>query len=198
MRSNRPIPSNLFSPFVFTDPHSVEDGSRVAFIDTETTGLDAENDEVLQLAIVKLDGTVAYTHLFKPVRAERWDEAMKVNHITPEMVSDEPSLLDEKERIESVFESVDIIAGWNVLYDLEMLYACGIDFPSSVLFCDLMPAFCDAWRKEHPEYPLDRSRERLVRATQWLGIRHNAHDALGDTVVLPPIWDWVIERAGSK
>lgn len=192
---NRPIPSNLCDSFV--PPHRTGNRARVAFVDTETTGLDVSSDEVIQVAIVRLDGTVAYSQLLRPVRAKRWDDAMAVNHITPEMVSECPTLLDEKERIEAVLGSIDSLVGWNVRYDIEMLYAGGIDFPDGVEFCDLMPTFCDVWRKGHPDYPEDRNRERLVRVTEWLGIRHNAHDALGDTEVLVPIWDWVAERMGN-
>lgn len=174
------------------------DCSTVCFLDTETTGLDYATDEVIQLAIVLLDGTVAYEGYFKPTHKTEWPDAQRVNHISPEMVSESPFLLDEKDRIEDILAACDVVSGWNVEYDIEMLRAGGIVFPEGVGFCDLMPAFCDAWRAGHPEYPLDRNRERLVRATQWLGIRHNAHDALGDTEVLVPIWEWVIERAGSK
>lgn len=166
----------------------------ILFIDTETTGLDTSEDEVLQLAIVRLDGTVAYDGYFKPRRKRSWPAAEKVNHISPEMVADKPSILDEKDRIEGVFTTGRVVCGWNTEYDVSMLRSSGIDFPEGVALCDLMPAFCSAWRKGHPDYPEDRNRERLVRVTKWLGIEHDAHDALGDTVVLPPIWDWVVDR----
>ncbi len=175
-------------------PHRVDDRATVAFIDTETTGLDTEKDEVIQLAVVLLDGTVAYEGYFKPTCRTEWPEAEKVNHISPEMVSGKPTLLDEKEAVESVFGACDIVCGWNVQYDLEMLRSGGIDFAEGVEFCDLMPAFCNVWRRGHPDYPEDRNRERLVRVTEWLGMEHDAHDALGDTVVLPEVWDWVVSR----
>jgi len=187
-----PIPATTLVPF------PAQDRSKVCFLDTETTGLDYATDEVIQLAIVLLDGTVAYEGYFKPTNKTEWPEAQRVNHISPDMVAEAPFLVDEKGCIEDILAGCDVISGWNVKYDIEMLRAGGIVFPEGVRFCDLMPAFCDAWRKEHPEYPLDRSRERLVRATQWLGIRHNAHDAFGDTEVLVPIWKWVVDRANGE
>lgn len=191
---NRAVCEDTFPEDLFVAPCR---GARVCFLDTETTGLDCATDEVIQLAIVSHDGTVAYSGYFKPVRAVEWPDAEKVNNISPSMLEGKSSLLDEKSRIESVLSSFDVVAGWNVLYDLSMLYACGIDFPSSMEFCDMMPAFCEAWRAEHPDYPLDRQRERLTRVTHWLGLDHDAHDALGDTVVLPRIWSWITSKGLS-
>lgn len=185
------------SPIPSAVPSLAADRSKVCFLDTETTGLDFEADEVIQLAVVLLDGTVAYEGNFKPTHRTEWPEAERVNRISPESVAEAPSLLDEKGRIEAVLGACDMVSGWNVDYDLKMLRAGGICFPEGVEFCDLMPAFCDAWRSEHPDYPEDRNRERLVRVTEWLGLEHDAHDALGDTVVLPVIWDWVAGREAA-
>lgn len=191
---NRPIPADAFPKSRFAAPFPTADKARVCFLDTETTGLDVTTDEVLQLAIILLDGTVAYSGYFKPTHTDEWPGAEKVNHISPSALKDKPALLDERGWIEGALADCNVVVGWNVLYDLEMLYAGGIDFPENVMFCDLMPAFCDAWRVGHPRYPEDRQRERLTRVTHWLGIEHDAHDALGDTEVLVPIWDWVVER----
>lgn len=52
-------------------------------IDTETTGLDADTDELLQVSIIDSQGNTLFNSYIKPLFTENWDEAMAVNHITP-------------------------------------------------------------------------------------------------------------------
>lgn len=53
-------------------------------IDTETTGLDADTDELLQVSIIDGQGNTLFNSYIKPLFTENWDGAMAVNHITPE------------------------------------------------------------------------------------------------------------------
>ena len=63
--------------------------SSTIVIDTETTGLDPEKDELLQVSIIDIDGNELFNSYFKP-HAISWHEAEKVNHISPEMVQNRP------------------------------------------------------------------------------------------------------------
>ena len=56
-------------------------------IDIETTGLDFNQDEILQVSILDIDtGEVLLDSYVKPYFTEDWPEARRVNHITKEMV----------------------------------------------------------------------------------------------------------------
>lgn len=61
-------------------------------IDTETTGLDMFEDELLQVSIIDTDGNVVFDSYFKPIRHSEWYEAQAVNDISPAMVADAPSI----------------------------------------------------------------------------------------------------------
>lgn len=55
-------------------------------LDTETTGLNHYDDEILQLSIIDGSGSILFSEYVKPVRHECWTDAEKVNHISPSMV----------------------------------------------------------------------------------------------------------------
>ena len=69
------------------------DPARILTLDLETTGLTADA-EIIQLSIMNGCGDVLMNRYFKPLYTERWDEAMEVNHITPEQVAcEDPFIL---------------------------------------------------------------------------------------------------------
>ena len=55
-------------------------------LDTETTGLNHYDDEILQLSIIDGSGAILFSEYVKPVHHECWTDAEKVNHISPSMV----------------------------------------------------------------------------------------------------------------
>ena len=73
------------------------DPSRILTLDLETTGLTADA-EIIQLSIMNGCGDVLMNRYFKPLYTERWDEAMEVNHITPEQVAEHTRQLLADER----------------------------------------------------------------------------------------------------
>lgn len=142
---------------------------------------------------------VLYEGFICPSRRRSWKAATRLNHITPKMVAGMPTLKEEKGRIEAILGEADVIAGWNVQFDTRVLYAGGIDVPMRPGgFCDLMPAFCEAWGRENKGYRR-RHLEKLERAVPMLRERlgggfesYDAHDALGDTIILPEVWAWLV------
>lgn len=80
--------------------------------DIETTGTD-EDKEILQMTIVDENKDVVYDGYFRPVNHSSWDEAEKVNHITPEMVKNSPTWDDEKEIITQIFNHANKLITYN-------------------------------------------------------------------------------------
>ena len=62
-------------------------------IDTETTDKNPQTSELLQVSIIDSDGNVLFDSYFRP-ESSFWPEAMKVNHITSEMVKNAPKVGD--------------------------------------------------------------------------------------------------------
>lgn len=107
-------------------------------------------------------------------------------------MANKPHITGEKAAIESVLADADLICGWNLRYDLDMLYAAGIDLPTDDdIYIDLMGAFADAWTSRTGEKMSKKT--KLIDACKLLNIKHKkAHTAVGDSVVLIPIAEWLM------
>lgn len=154
-------------------------------IDTETTGLNPEQDEILQLAIIDADtGAILYNQYHRPLHHDEWPEAQAVNGISPEYVSGcEPITKDLcHSKIQPILSATDEIIGYNTWYDLEMLDSAGYTTDAtSKQIRDAMKmyaAYHGEWSETHGGYKY----KSLIFAAQDLGYvwEGAAHDALGD------------------
>ena len=82
------------------------DPARILTLDLETTGLTADA-EIIQLSIMNGFGQVLLNRYFKPIHTERWDEAMEVNHITPEQVAHEDPFILWADEVSRLFMDAD-------------------------------------------------------------------------------------------
>lgn len=134
--------------------------------DIETTGLYPEIDEILSLAIVDEDMKMVYSHRFRPEHTESWEDAERINGISPEMVKNEPLFRDCVPEIQSVFDRADAIISYNgKRFDIRFLEAAGLAFPQEHIdvMADMLP-----WRM------------KLCVLTEKLDYTFNAHDSAED------------------
>lgn len=158
------------------------DGSKVVYIDVETTGLFPDRDDLLQLAVVGYNGEELYNGYFKPVRKTSWKSAMKINGITPEMVKDSPSFQSELKKIQAIISNSTYVLGYNVSFDRRFLEANGVDF-SNVTFVDVMRTTACYVKFEN---------KKLVTVAKGLGYDFkNAHNALSDVMATKFVFDTV-------
>lgn len=195
--NRRPVRSTFPASMFTTCREAAARKARVVFLDTETTGLVTSTDEVLSVAMVSLDGEVLLDELVRPRHRLRWDKAEEVNGISPADVEGAPSMPELKERVEGILREADVVAGWNVLFDMKMLYAAGIDFPDRFAYAvDLLADYKAAWASGHP----GRKRKPafdLASVASRHGLSHAAHTALGDVAVLVPIWEMLAGGADA-
>ena len=147
----------------------------VAF-DTETTGLDPEECEIIQLSAVKYKNLKAveswdtYINPGIPVS----DDAYAVNGITEEMLEGKPKISQvAKDFFEFVGDAP--IVGYNVAFDLKFMWCAGIDL---ITGRDIYDA-CSASFGLFPKGTLRN--QRLVTVAEALGIEFNAHNSLEDS-----------------
>ena len=98
----------------------------IIVLDTETTGID-EKAEILQLSIIDTDENVLYNKYFKPAHHTTWDEAMRINGITPEMVADCNTFEEMLPEIEAILSKADCIMGYNNLAKKPPTLAVGMN-----------------------------------------------------------------------
>lgn len=155
--------------------NSMEKELEVVAIDTETTGLDSTEDEILQVSIIGASGAVLYNKYFKPQRHETWEEAEKVNHISPKSLIGCPNISTEITHISNILSSAEKIVGYNTPFDLAFLRAAGVQIPESAKIVDVMQMFTEI--KGEPE-----KWHKLTECAEYYGYKWEgaAHDSTAD------------------
>lgn len=150
-------------------------------IDTETTGLNPYDDELLQVSIIDSQGNTLFNSYIKPLFTENWDGAMAVNHITPEMVANAPNILEVKQEINRILNSANIIVGYNTNFDLSFLSAAGIEFEQQQIV-DVMQDFAPIYG-EWNDYYESYKWQKLTTCANYYNYNwgdDTAHDSLAD------------------
>lgn len=108
---------------------NVEKLGNFVVIDTETTGLSASKDAIVEVSAVKFERymPVAVFESFVNPHRSIPEAASKVNHITDDMVSDAPDFSQIRADLVSFIGSSTVI-GHNLDFDLKFLCSAGIAF----------------------------------------------------------------------
>lgn len=146
-------------------------------IDTETTGLNAAEDELLQVSIIDNEGVVLFDSYIRPTQHTEWAEAERVNHITPEMVDNSPTIEEVMLEINNILKRYDKIVGYNVRFDADFLKHNGAEFADNTNFVDSMKIFS-------LYFSADNKRCKLTEAADYFcydwSEHEEAHNSLGD------------------
>jgi hypothetical protein len=95
--------------------------SAPVFVDIETTGLDSERDQIIEISLLNLDGKTIFYSVVRPT--EPIPEFIhELTGITKEMVSKAPTFDEISHKLIEIL-SDQYIAGWNVQFDLRFLYS---------------------------------------------------------------------------
>lgn len=154
---------------------------KILVLDTETTGL-GHRAEILQFSAMWGNEEIAMNQYIRPEHTDRWEQAMSVNHITPGLVADKPTMSELKEKIEALLYNADIIVGYNLPFDLRMLSQNGVELPSEdkVKYVDLMIPFAEIYG-EYNDYFGDYKWQKLITCAHYYGYTGDGwHDSLAD------------------
>lgn len=151
-------------------------------LDTETTGLTAGKDELLQVSIIDENGRTIIDSYVKPTSCTEWPEAMAVNHITPEMVEDAPTIRYAAlhDQIQAALNAADAIIGYNTAFDIGFLEAAGFEIPDRPQI-DVMREFAEVYG-EVSEAHNDYKWQKLTTAAAYYDYQWpiEAHNSLAD------------------
>ena len=170
---------------------------RIIFFDTETTG-NSDNDRLCQLAMKEryIDEPLVNALYKSPVPISI--ESMAIHHITEKMVAGKPAFRESPEysSLKDLFESDEVVVvAHNAAFDLAMLAREGI-VPKHVI-CTYKLAYALDPNDALPNYRL-----QYLRYLLDLDVEAEAHDALGDVLVLEALYDRLsqkmLERHGTE
>lgn len=185
--------------------------SHFVVIDTETTGLNYTCG-VIELSGIRFDNyepTMSFDTFIKP-KAKSWKNAEAINHISPEMVKDSPTIEQVAQSFIEFVGDYDIV-GHNLEYDLGILEDKGIVFEGKRNYFDTLPIAQKhlkkpktKWNKEFEMYEIDYESDwdvedhKLETLCDYYEIeRNDAHmsdsDCLADGLVLLEMADEIIE-----
>jgi len=152
---------------------------RAVFLDTETTGL-GHGAEVVDLAIVDLNGLILADQLVRPLRAIPAD-AIFIHGISNRDVADSPLWSEIAPGIRELLHERPIVA-YNAPFDRSMVDQCngeaGLAGVQASWLC-AMRAFT-AFRRDCPDGPRNRGWHSLTTAAKTFGYPPPSHRALAD------------------
>lgn len=166
-------------------------------IDTETTGLSEIDDELLQVSIIDDKGSVLYNSYLRPLHHTSWEDAQSVNHITPEMVADAPSIYSEMPKINAILKASKTVIGYNLSFDETFLYCSGGMSLHSKNRVDVMEMFAPVYGEWNDHFK-DYKWQKLTTAADfydydWKSRPEGAHNSLGDCFATLYVYQHIIK-----
>ncbi|WP_457559899.1 exonuclease domain-containing protein [Caminibacter sp.] len=173
---------------------------KLIILDTETTG-NKEQDRICQLSYLVMNENFEieeiHNELVKPPLPISF-EAMAVHHITNEMVEDKPKLkhTEAYKRLKELNSAENLIIIHNAAFDLDMLKKEG--FNSHFKLIDtfrvlkhLLPE--GKFSLQYNRYALGLYKKEKPLCEKY-NIQINAHDALGDVIVLGLLIEYIVKN----
>lgn len=175
--------AKILEPYIKTinEQHKSVGKKKIYVLDTETTGLNPDTDELLQISIIDFNGKTIFNSYIKPIASE-WKKAEQINGITPEMVKNSPSVADVMTDINLIFSQADIIIGYNTSFDLSFLRAFGLVLIDNITIIDVMELFAPIygeWNESYGQYKW----QKLTKCAAYYEYdwgNDKAHNSLSD------------------
>lgn len=159
------------------------DPSKIIVLDTETTGVDKKSDELLQVSIIDGYGNTLLDTYVKPLEKKIWEGAMKVNHISPEMVENAPTIKDLAPKILEIVNGADKVITYNGEFDLAFLNRlAGVELKEDQEHIDTMFRF-SKFKGDWSNYYHSYKWYRLTDVAEMINFdfsEEDAHNSLGD------------------
>lgn len=163
---------------------------RVLFFDLELTGV-YHHDEILSVSITDGTGRIIMDTLVHPVHKKKWKQTEKIHGITPDMVTESPTLEELKPRIREIFDNADVLIAYGISTDYSHIkYIYDTEAEREALHKKARCAANEFVRFQSEHYP-DEVHASLSDAMERLGIAWDgvAHTSIADTIGCAKVWE---------
>lgn len=156
----------------------------VVFLDIETTGFSASDDEIIEIAIIGNDGRVLFESLCRPVRKIISGAITRITGITNKMVANAPTLAEIWPRLQILLAGKRVVI-YNKAFDRRF-------FPDDLDCAGDIVCAMHAWRLHVSEQGL-RSGYKLADAAAAVGYiwTGDSHRARADAMATRAVWNFV-------
>jgi exodeoxyribonuclease X len=173
---------------------------KIILLDTETTG-NKEEDKIIQLSYIVMNENLEIEEIYNDLANPGMPisfEAMAVHHITNEMVEDKPKLKHTKafKRLKELNSPENVIVIHNAEFDLNMLKKENFNpffkvIDTFRILKHLIPNSKYSLQYNRYALGLYKKEEEICK---HYNIQINAHDALGDVIVLYLLLRYIIKN----
>ena len=154
-----------------------EEYSNKIILDLETTGI-REDDEIIQLSIIDLEGKTLFNEYIKPQIVEEWDDAYKIHKISKEMLEDKKNIEEYRQKIQKILNNTTYIIGYGIDFDYNLLKRQGFNV-DHIKKVDISEYFKYLYRKILKD--INAKRPKLIECASFYGFKgDNYHDSLTD------------------
>ena len=94
-----------------------------------TTGYSLEDDEIVELAIVDLDGNRLFNQQVKPQNIEQWNASDASGGLAPNDVADCPELFQFEDEIRTLFDKAEVVVFEHQDFAVSLIEASWISLP---------------------------------------------------------------------
>lgn len=168
---------------------------RIVAIDVETTGLDPEADEIIQIACVDGLGEPLVDSLVRPARRHEESGAKRITGIDPGALERQPAFGELASEISELLNNAALVVGYNLAFDLRFLSEQGVLPPRIVCF-DVMREFALVARKRAAAGGFRMV--PLAECARYYGMNIIPHDALEDARATCTCFRRMLEDDGSR
>lgn len=169
-------------------PIPIAPPNKTVVIDTETTGLDFRQDRIIELSAIDGAGRTLLSTYVNPgedMMKYGWYEAETVNHISPDMVKDCPTMERLKDQMSNILSNADLLVSYNGDFDFRFLMNEGVKIKDATKkkYYDCMREFAPVYG-EYDEAHGSFRWKNLITAAEYYGYdwsRDTAHDSCSDS-----------------
>lgn len=163
---------------------------KVLFFDLELTGF-YDHDEILSVTIVDANGTLILDTLVRPQKKKKWKNTEKIHGITPDMVTDAPTLEELTPRLLEIFGEADNVIAYGVSTDYSHIKHIYRNPEEQEAFHQKIRCCAIEYVRYITEHRPDLSHASLSDAMSCFGIEWDgvAHTSTADTFACMKVWE---------
>ena len=141
----------------------------------ETTGLNSEIDEILQVSIIDQDGNVLVNDYCRLQKNSSWKEAEAIHGISPNMFLNKKPFEEYVETLSNILTDTDEIIIYNASFGISFLKKYGVNFNDNIY--DLMLEFAEVygqWNEFYGSYTWKSLNDCCLYYGYYLDNAHNS------------------------